>query len=59
MVLVALQSGLGVKGAPRTTVAALTPRTLAGPSFPAHQRHGGLPRFRVEEMVQMRTHRQG
>ena len=56
---VALQSGLVVVGTPRTDVVALTPRTLERPIFPAQPMDGGLTRFGVEEVVQMRHNRHG
>jgi hypothetical protein len=42
---VAFQSGLGVVGAPRTNVVALTPRTLEGPILPAQHMNVGLTCF--------------
>src|SRR5215813_6841523 len=56
---VALQTELGVVGAPWTDVVALTPRTLEGSIFPAQPMDVGLTRFGVEEVVQMRNHRHG
>src|SRR5262245_20632491 len=56
---VALQARLGMVGAPRTNVVALTAGTLEGPIFPAQRMEGGLTRFGVEEVVEMRHHRHG
>ena len=53
------QSGLGVVRAPRAEVETLTAGALEGPIFPAPHMDGGLPRFRVEEVVEMRHHRHG
>jgi hypothetical protein len=56
---IALQARLGVVGAPRPDVEALTAGTLEGPIFPAQRMDVGLTRFRVEEVVEMRHHRHG
>src|SRR5215831_12605215 len=49
---------IGVCSRP-TVVVALTPRTLERPILPAQHMDGGLTRFGVEEVVQMRNHRHG
>lgn len=56
---VALQARLGVVGAPRTDVVALTPRTLERPIFPAPHMDVELTRVGVEKLVKMRHKRQG
>ena len=56
---VAFQARLGVVGALRTDVEALTAGTLEGPIFPAQRMDVGLTRFGVEEVVEMRHNRHG
>jgi hypothetical protein len=56
---VAFQARLGVVGAPRPDVEALTAGTLEGPIFPAQRMEVGLTRFGVEEVVEMRHNRHG
>ena len=53
---VALQAVLGVVGAPRTNVVALTPRTLERPILPSQPMNGGVTLFGVEELVDVREH---
>ena len=54
---VAFQAWLGMVRAPWSDVEALTAGTLEGPIFPAQRMDGGLTRFGVEEVVEMRHNR--
>src|SRR5215468_1493238 len=56
---VAFQARLGVIGAPRTDVVALTAGTLEWAIFPPQRMDIRLTRFSVEELVQMRHKRHG
>jgi len=56
---VAFQSRLGVVRPPRTDMVALTARTLEWALFPPQRMDIGLTRFGVQEVGEMRHHRQG
>ena len=56
---VAFQARLGVVGAPRTDVVALTARTLEWAIFPPQHMDIGLTRVGVEELVEMRKNEHG
>src|SRR5262249_1540567 len=56
---VAFQARLSVVGAPWSDIEALTAGTLEGSIFPAQRMDGGVTRFGVEEVVEMRHHRHG
>ena len=56
---VAFQARLGMGGTPGTDVEALTAGTLERAIFPPQRMDIGLTRFGVEEVVEMRHHRQG